>query len=683
MDWQHPIVGKLAAIVQSMDDEALAQLANAGLLRRARKDAAAAPPRLVIDGAQACVETGGQTVRLAALPSDCRCDCPASGICRHVLAALLFLREQAPRSAANDGRAELLALDEAAVAAWAGKAVWRAAHRALAEGMAVEIEEGGVPRMTLPALGARCRWLPGGGLAGMLCSCPSPSPCTHRAIAVLAFLVREGRVAPAADEAPDAAAGAGASGELLAGVRGLLGEIVSIGLSRVSSATAERFQTLAISAHTADLPRLERMLAALASGAALQVKRDSQASVAEMLALAARIEALACALAHPNGELVGQHRSRYLEIGECELWGAGARQWRSRSGYLGLTLYFWEPLTRRWRTWTAARPVGTPGFSPQREFDAAGPWEGCHSPREAAGCRVRLHGAWRSAGGRLSGRPSTTALTAGATIPDRLPALGDWSQLRAQALALFGGGLGEFEEAQEIVLLRPAYWAAAQFDQVRQRAWRAVADAGGRILPLTIPYNAETAAAVRLLEEHAPADGSLALALLRLVDGVLCAEPVSLIEDGRVLSLTLAGPGAGQAEARAVAAADGADESAEEPDVNGSIPGAAGALLIEALAEMEQIAETGLGAAPAGERFRENAGRAKALFLATPAAALERLAEALDRARRGPAAETRAAAASALLRAYYVASLARRLEVVERALAPLNVRIPMGSVGRC
>ena len=60
-DWQHPVVGKLTAIVQSMDDEALAQLANAGLLRRARKDVAAAPPRLAIYGTEARVETGGQT----------------------------------------------------------------------------------------------------------------------------------------------------------------------------------------------------------------------------------------------------------------------------------------------------------------------------------------------------------------------------------------------------------------------------------------------------------------------------------------------------------------------------------------------------------------------------------------------------------------------------------------------
>ena len=124
MDWQHPGVAKLTGVLRGMDDDALAQLANTGLVRRARKDLTSAGPRLLVEGESAFVETGGQRVTLAALPADCRCDCPAAGICRHVLGALIFLRENAPHAAPSaSAREELRALDEAAVEAWAGKAL--------------------------------------------------------------------------------------------------------------------------------------------------------------------------------------------------------------------------------------------------------------------------------------------------------------------------------------------------------------------------------------------------------------------------------------------------------------------------------------------------------------------------------------------------------------------------------
>jgi hypothetical protein len=455
--------------------------------------------------------------------------------------------------------------------------------------------------------------------------------------------------------------------------------MVGIGLSRVSGATVERLQTLSVSAHAADIPRMERLLAALAAEAGLHVKRDSQSSVANLLALASKVEALACALAHPTPELMGQHRSRYLPLGECELLGAGARQWTTRSGYTGLTVYFWDPLARRWCTWSAARPVGTPGFSPRRVFDAGGPWDGCRSPREAAGSRLRLSGGWRSAAGRLSGRSASTAFTAGPTPSETLPAIAEWWDLRERALALFSGGLREFDERQEIVVLRPADWGAAQYDEVHQRLWRALLDGAGNALPLVIPYTEENRGAVRALEAYSPAEAALVLGLLRLVDGRLCVEPVSVIQDGRVLCLTLA-EDTGQAEAQA-GGEDVAEEwMADEPEVTVAAVSASGAILSGALADLEQTAETGLAAAHERARYDEHAGRCESLFLRTVAAGLRKLGGEMERAQRDPSAKSRAGAAGALLKVYYVASLAQRMETIEAALAPLRPRLADRSI---
>ena len=91
---------------RSYDDDTLATLANPGLLRRAAKDVEAGKIAWAEQGTEAGVVTAdGQRVQLDARgPQQARCDCPAPGICKHILGAALWLRAlepAAPGSAAG------------------------------------------------------------------------------------------------------------------------------------------------------------------------------------------------------------------------------------------------------------------------------------------------------------------------------------------------------------------------------------------------------------------------------------------------------------------------------------------------------------------------------------------------------------------------------------------------------
>ena len=41
------------------------------------------------------VQVADAVAELSLLPAQSRCDCPASGICRHILTALIFVKESA------------------------------------------------------------------------------------------------------------------------------------------------------------------------------------------------------------------------------------------------------------------------------------------------------------------------------------------------------------------------------------------------------------------------------------------------------------------------------------------------------------------------------------------------------------------------------------------------------------
>ena len=110
--------------------------------------------------------------------------------------------------------------------------------------------------------------------------------------------------------------------------------MVSLGLARLSAATAQRLTTLAVSAHGVDLPRLERMLKSLADEVQLALRRNAQSNSANLLVQAARVEALRTALLKSAAAgLVGQHRTQYHDVGQITLTGLGRSGWRSKGGY--------------------------------------------------------------------------------------------------------------------------------------------------------------------------------------------------------------------------------------------------------------------------------------------------------------------------------------------------------------
>ena len=340
----------------------------------------------------------------------------------------------------------------------------------------------------------------------------------------------------------------------------VVGEMVAIGLSRLSRASAERLRTLAVSAHGVDLPRLERLLTALAAEVELSLARDAQADSATLLAQAARVEALRRGLVRrPAPHLVGQHKTIYEPAGDIELVGAGARAWRAPSGFAGLTVYFWDRSAANWASWTDARPLTTGGFNPVLRFRADGPWTDLVSPELGSRSSLRLVGAWRNRQGRLSGRPSTRAIPSGPADVANVPArIEHWGVLAERSRQSFGGGFQDRTQQDTIVLLAPAQWGPALFDEVRQEYRRVIWDKEGRPLWLALRHEKGTEAAVDTLMAHDPSATRSVLGLLHLESARLSVEPITLHTDNGPINLTLDGA--------ASSAAAHQDSPGAEPD---------------------------------------------------------------------------------------------------------------------
>lgn len=188
--------------------EALAQLTNAGLVKRAVRELAAGyRPQIVLDEAltiEARFDDGVACHWPRSTPiQNARCSCGAAGVCRHRVIVALACRERAvAAAAAAPGSAEsppgegpaapmraVASVSDDELARVIPAALLQQAERQRAEGIAIDLRRraGGEPCDTARLPSATVRYWAGGAIEAARCDCVVATGCAHVALGVWAF----------------------------------------------------------------------------------------------------------------------------------------------------------------------------------------------------------------------------------------------------------------------------------------------------------------------------------------------------------------------------------------------------------------------------------------------------------------------------------------------------------------
>ncbi|HPG77499.1 MAG TPA: hypothetical protein PK756_02480 [Piscinibacter sp.] len=574
------VLDQLGALLARFDEESYVALANRGLVRRARKDLEQQPIEIIESGsAQVVVAFGAQRIRFDHRgPAQAQCDCPATGMCQHILAAAMGLQKTLQASAmpaATDEvptvdplaplQAALLALTAVELARHAGKAGYRWAwqyvqdlepeHALVISGSQHLVLGLQRPRITLRYMG--------GGLDALIADAELAQPEKYRVAAVLAFQRAHGRelVPPeptarqrtqaldlgkdhALAESQDASLGESRA-RLRSSLRKILVESVELGLTHLSRGIHERYSTLAVWAQGAEYHRLALLTRRIADHVELLLDRAGGADELRLLdeitiahGLVSALEAAAAHGAAPR-HLVGRARSRYEASASLELFGLGAQAWRSPAGYVGLTMVFWSPAEQAFMSCTDARPQAQRGFNAIARYKAAGPWAGLGAPAQTTGRRVVLQGAQVNQAGRISAADGTSATVLPiecATLIEQLKPWDSWTALCSARGERRASLLAEPEPMKDWVALRPARVGEARFDDARQTLIWPLLDGEGHTLDAELPFDEYSRHAIGRIERLGPAEltpGTLVIARLRAsAQGGVLAEPLSLVRPG-------------------------------------------------------------------------------------------------------------------------------------------------------
>ena len=481
----------LTAMLAAHDDAALAALASPGLVRRASRDAAAGKAKVLHrDDEGATVDADGQTVALSAKgPQASTCPCPATGLCRHILLALIAARDMAQPAAAEpaDAEAELADLSDDEFMAFAGADLAEALTIAAAGG-ADDIARTG-PNLTvhLEAHPDPVTFIAGQGLRGAVFK--GPKTRKRRAVAAAAALVR--RLRGIAAPAPQVeAAGGPLEAAFLDTCTQALEDAARSVLTGTPALARDRLFDLGISARAGTAPRLAGELRGLAAETTLAEQHHVAFDEAAFLGRIAGASALVAALREAPDDiaLTGTLRRDYEKGSPAEIWLAGAVAWQTGSGARGLRVHAIDLGTGAWLGGGSARGAGMdPGFTPSAAYRGA-LW-GAGIAAELIGCRLHFDAPLISPDGMLSGQSRAALVPVSTEVFDRLRTLGTLHDHRDSLIADIARRRGAGLRASVLpcpVLLKVGKPLGLSFDDLDQSYTLTVSDAAGQPVPLRL-----------------------------------------------------------------------------------------------------------------------------------------------------------------------------------------------------
>lgn len=540
------------------DDVALATLSNPGLVRRAHRDLAEGKVKWVSSSPDAAeVEADGQLVSMTIRgPRFATCACQSSAMCRHRIAAVLFLQTQdfsvealdtAPHLETADPKQVIEALDLSGLEKWAGKASWRAAIELASASFVIEAQSNAV-RVIIDGQDEPVLILRGQSFDGIESKAPKPKRKALHAAAVLLARRHFGLSWPAFEEVATPVAEPAApemDAQFLTLVTQTLAEVAHLGFHLAPLPLEESLFEISVSSRADNLPRLATALRAIAAQIRLRRQRALSFDPDDMLAQTASAFTLVRALAQASGErylaLAGKVRRDFHPAPNLTLIGCGGEHWHNVSGARGVTAWFVEPHAGRWFNVTLARGPGQdPQFVPGHAWHHQAVWQTdplaklCHAEFELEGGQI-------SEDGRLSvtAAARTKMRRSQALLPVSLPVIiRDWSSLPSEYLRQTGLGL-DATSGFKPCLISPTGCAAPYFDELSQQLVWPVRDQHGAWLALTLDHEEPASIALEALESlGSPSWKGMILVRLGRDKRGLVVNPVTLLGEGQPVDLT-------------------------------------------------------------------------------------------------------------------------------------------------
>ena len=560
-------------LLAEVDDVYLTGIANKGIVKRAYKDKEEGNYEVLSLGKEAKVRVGEETVELRIPLGESSCSCPSRTICRHVVLAILVVKEQAaeaqsqncatseksvqPLEKSSDLQAKLL--EE--IAAYPFEPLRKILGGKHLQEMVVQtkakfmppIDYANVITVDLQRVGQKVKLLL--PLEYSSCICHKKELCVHKAAALLWCKMDKGYVKLEEVEG-ELSSSLGFDIEQIKGaaqqMKQFLEELLQTGLARTSPDALDYMERIAIISHNARLAKFEGYWRALKDSYESYFKRKASFRIRNLTAQISLLYHRTQLLLEAESEnqildLAGEFKAEYVPVGTLDLTGIAMERFQSQTGYEGETVYFLEEHTKQWYTYTMARPVFYEKSGRRGKLGkAAAPWQIPLSMEELAKAKIHLEGAKADIRRRLSASQETKGELCGSRRePDCLYTsdFGEWyyedfgvlfAQRFAKQTNLWRNGQETEKDGGYLVCLRPESCEKAYFSETEQKLFMSLFDKAGHEIVIEVVYAKEEEWGIRFLERITNEKLPYFLGKIYFREGRIRLYPVAVFEKGEL-----------------------------------------------------------------------------------------------------------------------------------------------------
>ncbi|MCG7381764.1 hypothetical protein [Paenibacillus sp. ACRRY] len=328
--------------------------------------------------------------------------------------------------------------------------------------------------------------------------------------------------------------------------RNMLADLLKTGLARLPQSYMSQLETLAVAAHSGNLPDVERSLRGIQGELQLFFNRHIRFSMKTMLE---RVSKLYLALqvleqestsAYMQSQLIGSFRSKYYTVPQLHLYGLGADAWETRSGYRGITYFFYCFEDEEIYTYSDVRAVyyDDNSFSYAEHYGSFTPWLTNVTFRQFVGEELQFQAVKVNNDRRLSsGDGAKLELMTRTKVED--VNLGKYVQDVSSLLLEDSRTFELFTNPKErLAILRVARIVDHSFDKRTQQLILTIETEEGELIHLTLPYSMDWQMMIQRLESgYGAASLEHFYAFVRIEQNKF--YPISFLKGQRVISLKL------------------------------------------------------------------------------------------------------------------------------------------------
>lgn len=524
MDSKNSIINEIKSFLPFINEEFIVSISNKGIYKRSVKDLEKARENIslaVKDTGLIEVKIEDAVVELNVNIQNSKCTCPSSSICKHIVMALLYLKEFYDNN--QDGAEEIKEeakeeIDETVfyeelkkltgekVLELVGKKNYNSLINSIFIRNEAVFEYGDMLTVSIASQSVKVYFPKENSIENAMCSCKEKGICSHKAYALISYLIKEGKITEEDTEYDKIEIGE-KEREIIQNLHLFISSIFDRGISGLTGNEISQAEKFYIQTYGIKLFAAADELKNLSSELGFYFSKNISFSNKRLMHILCSVYNRTSALLVTEDNrkklmLAGQRQEEKFNLDNIELMGLGASGGLTKRNDLLVTAYFYCKDIKTILSMSTLRPyenssqLGT-------LYNMGQVWSNDLSFKEVSMSKMTLRDAKLSTG-KVSSAKSTVCSIKGKTSEEDVQeiAVSDYSfigeELRKHKFKYFE----PYSATKNIFLIKAEEIKNIEYDKIEQKLKFDSCDSNGNIITFDIKYSSVSENSIKYFEKN-------------------------------------------------------------------------------------------------------------------------------------------------------------------------------------